>query len=68
MDDRHCLTESQWENGIPAWSPDGHWLAFRSAGSGTSDIDLLNVDDGSLKSLITDVAVKGDPVWSPDGY
>ncbi len=64
----HCLTDSQWENGIPAWSPDGHWLAFRSIRSGTSDIDLIDLESGVLSTLITGVSVKGDPIWSPDGY
>jgi Tol biopolymer transport system component len=63
---RHCLTDSQWENGVPAWSPDGHWLAFRSMRGGTPDIDLIHLDDGSLKSLVTGVSLKGDPIWSPD--
>jgi Tol biopolymer transport system component len=66
--DEHCLTTgSQWLNGIPAWSPDGKFLAFRSKRLGSLGMDVVNVADGSLKSISLDVPMRGDPTWSPGG-
>ena len=63
-----CITDSQWVNGVPAWSPNGMQIAVRSERGGMSRIDLIGVKDGVIKSLALNLNIKGDPVWSPDGY
>ncbi|HBY63506.1 MAG TPA: hypothetical protein DEH78_27085, partial [Solibacterales bacterium] len=52
----------------PAISPDGQWVAFRSARSGSSEIWVSRLD-GSAPRRLTYVAgpVTGSPRWSPDG-
>ncbi|MDX2153961.1 MAG: hypothetical protein SFV54_24685 [Bryobacteraceae bacterium] len=52
----------------PAISPDGQWVAFRSARSGSSEIWVSRLD-GSAPRRLTYVGgpVTGSPRWSPDG-
>lgn len=51
-------------NGIPVWSPlDGMRLAFRVE----TGIDVLSLLDGSRRTLVSGLEIRGDPVWSPEG-
>jgi len=65
--DLRCLTDDRLQNGIPAWSPDGRWIAFISMRGGNPGIDLIDVNDGTRRSLITGVTPSGRLMWSPDG-
>jgi Tol biopolymer transport system component len=56
---------------LPAWSPDGHWLAFRAtggiSGGGASrgqEIRIAHADGTQERSLV--VAAVGDFAWSRD--
>ena len=55
------------------WSPDGTRIAFDhrvnpSPGfSGTADISIVTVADGSIHKLVTQDGPDAHPVWSPDG-
>jgi len=51
-----------------AWSPDAHYLAFAAAlDDATSDIYLLDTQDGSIRRAI-DGPLETFPIeWSPDG-
>jgi serine/threonine-protein kinase len=53
----------------PRFSPDGRRIAYGAFGQGrtTSDVWLMNLDDGSTQRLTDDDADSNDPQWSPDG-
>ena len=51
----------------PAWSPDGHTLAFLRAQDGPSQLWLLPTNGGEAEQYTTLPLGAGPPVWSPDG-
>ncbi len=51
----------------PAWSPDGHLVAYSSNESGVWDIWVLDLRSGDKVDLTDDVAIDRNPSWSPDG-
>lgn len=70
------LTSGDWDDGSPAWSPDGRFLAFTSNrdsvdGSYNSDIWVVSADDttrgASTRRVTTDPGQDNSPAWSPDG-
>jgi Tol biopolymer transport system component len=56
------LTNNEADDYLPAWSPDGKYIAFISS----SDIYRMNAD-GSNQTRLTDNASDSPPTWSPDG-
>jgi dipeptidyl aminopeptidase/acylaminoacyl peptidase len=67
------LTEGEYENGEPAWSPDGSQIVFVSARTEDWDIDLVSdlyvmpAGGGEPERLTDGSASCGSPAWSPDG-
>lgn len=52
----------------PAWSPDGHKVAFASSRGGQHfDIYLMDADGGGVKRLTNGPWSSAWPSWSPDG-
>jgi Tol biopolymer transport system component len=54
----------------PAWSPDGHRIAFdsdRDGGPGQFDIYVMNSDGTNVVRLTDAPGPDGYPSWSPDG-
>ncbi len=51
------------EGADPDWSPDGQYLAFRSAADALALYDLKS---GAWKVLVSGMKVTGFPRWSPD--
>src|SRR5262249_8573105 len=55
------------EDRYPAFSPDGHWLAYQSTETGADEIFVRQHPTGSAKWQIS--AGGGTvPIWSPDGH
>lgn len=70
------LTEGDWDDGEPAWSPDGKTLAFTSSRAEdrwhapAPDVYTLAIEDGKPGELhcLTDGNLGcGAPSWSPSG-
>lgn len=69
-----ALTGGPHQDGEPAVSPDGRWVAFSSARTATWDTDLsthiyrIPVAGGAEPEPLTaGVTTHGKPSWSPDG-
>jgi Tol biopolymer transport system component len=62
------LTNDQFRDRGPAWSPDGKRIAFYSDRSGTYEIWTINVDGSGLRQITnTPAANRSGALWSPDG-
>jgi Tol biopolymer transport system component len=66
--DRRQLTDDDYRNRGPVWSPDGRWIVIYSNRGGDYDLWALRPDGTGLRQL-TDSGGESvnDPVWSPDG-
>ncbi len=68
-----ALTSGPFDDGDPAWSPDGRSIAFSSNRSkdpddnNNADIWILDVQSGATRRLTTDDGSDENPEWSPDG-
>jgi Tol biopolymer transport system component len=51
----------------PAWSPDGARLAFSGMKGGVTDIYTIELSDGQVRALTSDVYSDLQPAWSPAG-
>ncbi len=61
------LTQGEKSCDDPQWSPDGNWLAFISARSGTKNVWLIPSDGGEA-FLLTDIKAEVSSFkWAPDG-
>jgi Tol biopolymer transport system component/DNA-binding winged helix-turn-helix (wHTH) protein len=61
------IVRSTAEEGMPSYSPDGHWLAFSSWRSGASEIWLANSDGQNPRQLThLGAFIAAWPHWSPD--
>ncbi len=54
------LTNSPSSDGLPVWSPDGQWIAFRSDRGGGWAIYAMRADGSDLRKIV-DAPVL--PVW-----
>jgi dipeptidyl aminopeptidase/acylaminoacyl peptidase len=67
------LTEGDYENAQPAWSPDGSRLVFVSSRGENWDLDLvtdlfvLDSEGGEPEQLTASDGECASPAWSPDG-
>jgi len=67
------LTTGSFTVGNFEWSPDAKAIAFdhradtNAASSGTADISIVTVADGSIRKLVTQNGPDSNPKWSPDG-
>jgi len=61
------LTEGQFFEWSPAWSPIGDRIAFGSKRDENPDLYVVDADGGGLRRLTSDEARERDMSWSPDG-
>jgi dipeptidyl aminopeptidase/acylaminoacyl peptidase len=67
------LTDGAFTVGSFRWSRDGQSLAFdhrkdpNASSSGSADISIVRVADGSVRALVTQQGPDTNPRWSPDG-
>ncbi|MCB8976570.1 MAG: PD40 domain-containing protein [Ardenticatenaceae bacterium] len=61
------LTNDQYLNSEPAWSPDGQQIAFSSKREDNVDIYVINADGTNLRQLTDHPYDDYSPSWSPDG-
>jgi len=52
---------------VPAWSPDGKWVAFSNSRDGNDDIHLVRSNGGDVTNLTAGVGSNHDPHWTADG-
>lgn len=67
------VTEGDWDDTQPAWSPDGRSLAFISARhhdrefDSVSDVWVVPAEGGEPRKLTPTSGGRSAPSWSPDG-
>ncbi len=61
------LTDNDWEDEYPVWSPDGKSIAFTANPNGNYDIFLMNAEGTGITQLTTASSDEKEPAWFPDG-
>ena len=71
--DPRRLTDGDWDDVHPAWSPDGREIAFVSNRTAdrerntVADVHVAAVTDGTTRCITNELGQYGNPSWSPDG-
>ena len=60
------LTNNNYQEWYPSWSPDGQRIAFTSTRGGSWDIYVMDAD-GKNQTKLTNNYNNFSPSWSPDG-
>lgn len=61
------VTYFDWGVGNPSLHPNGKLLAFNSGRYGNPEIEVLNLETGTLERITESWSDDGAPVWSADG-
>jgi Tol biopolymer transport system component len=61
------ITDDDFRNRSPQWSPDGQRLLFYSDRGGTYDVWTVRPDGSGLEPLTRSTVSPNFPTWSPDG-
>ncbi len=65
--DLRQLTDDEFKNRSPRWSPDGKQIAFYTDRTGNYEIWQMNPEGGGASQLTNTPESETAPVWSPDG-
>ena len=69
-DSQRNLTNNDFDDQSPSWSPDGKRIAFvseRNDRDWNRQIYVMDADGGNQRSLTNNLHYDGTPSWSPDG-
>ena len=61
------LTDNDWQDEYPVWSPDGARIAFTANPGGNYDIQIMNADGSGIEALTSSKLDEKEPAWYPDG-
>lgn len=61
------LTQNDWEDIYPLWSPDGKRIAYAADPEGNFDIYTMKEDGTDVHSLTSSPLDETDPGWYPEG-
>lgn len=61
------LTDGDWSDSSPSWSPDGRRIAFLSDRSGSTQLHVMWADTREQLQLTRLPRAPGSVTWSPDG-
>jgi Tol biopolymer transport system component len=62
-----ALTDNEFQDISPTWSPDGTRIAFHSNRDGNFEIYVMNADGSEQTRLTNNDSDDFTPVWSPNG-
>ena len=66
--DQVRLTNNNFQDSLPSWSPDGTRIAFTSnRDGGDFEIYVMNADGSNPTRLTNSAGEDAHPMWSPDG-
>ncbi len=61
------LTDNNWSDEYPRWSPDGDKIAYSANPRGNYDIFIMDSDGSNINSLTSFSSDEKTPSWFPDG-
>jgi Tol biopolymer transport system component len=61
------LTDNNWDDRYPRWSPDGKRIAFSANPKGNFDIFTMDENGGQVAAVTDSPDDELDVAWSPDG-
>jgi Tol biopolymer transport system component len=61
------LTDNNWEDEFPRWSPDGKKIAFSANPKGNYDIFVMDADGLNVYPVTTSPKAEVEHAWFPDG-
>ncbi len=61
------LTDNDWNDEYPRWSPDGRRIAFAANPGGAYDIFIMEADGSGVSRVTNSPRDEVEPAWAPDG-
>jgi len=61
------LTDNEWNDEYPVWSPDGTTIAYTADPNGNYDIFIMEADGSNIKPVTSSPKDEIEPSWYPDG-
>ena len=61
------LTDNDWQDEYPLWSPDGKWISFSANPRGNYDIFIMAAAGSGIRRITTSSRDEIEQAWFPDG-